>query len=156
MRHAWPLIIVFSLAAQLLGCGDKSSVALSARIDEVDLRVEPGTLGAELVGDFHLVLFVGGRAEGASTVEAEGFSLGGVPGLSLVLSLDPSEPFPLSVAPGQERTVVMSVADQDLLSADEQESVCAGGVVIQGLLRDSLLGGQTLTVTSSDIDPECP
>jgi hypothetical protein len=147
---------VFALCAG--ACGDKGSIALTAAIQRPSLSVTEAALGSELGGGFELYLEVGPQASEPSAVELERMDLqpAGEGIVAIELSAEPQGvSFPLQVGVGDRLTVSFELVDQPLLDEAEAEALCSDAAYVRITLRDSLLAGQTLAITSEPIEPDC-
>jgi hypothetical protein len=151
------LSLLIACAAAALGCGSKSSVALSARIQSAELAVEQLTLGTRLTGGFELYLEVGPEASGGTEVSLESFALVRASDeLSLVAPLlagPQGAAFPLEVAKGQKKIVSFALDEGDLLAPAARGEICAEPVKIVGAVRDTLGGGDTTPLQSVPVTP---
>ncbi len=148
------LALVSCSAALALGCGTKSSVSLSAAVQNPALSIQTATLGASLSGAFELRLALGSNASESTTVSLEGFSLVRASDQSTLVSpleAAPDTAFPLDVAVGSSKIVVFTLDDSKLLDPTDEDAICAEPVRIVGAVRDTLSGGDTTSLTSSDI-----
>jgi hypothetical protein len=151
----FPLLLACAAA---LGCGSKSSVALSARIQSTELAVEQVTLGTRLTGSFELYLEVGPEASGGSTVSLESFALVRQSDqLSLVAPLaagPQGASFPLDVGKGQKKIVPFALDTSGLLDAATRDALCAAPVQVVGAVRDTLSGGETTPLQGAPLTPD--
>lgn len=146
------------LALPLLGCSaSKDDVALSVRLSDPRLSVSDGRLIAALDGSFELVLALGEYAPRATTVSAPSFDVqrGDV---TLVETLDvtPSEPFPLTLEAGDQKTVRFSVSDGEGVDEEQVSALCSGPVQIRGSVTDTLNDDKPTPITSAPFQPDCP
>ncbi len=151
-------IALFSAALVALstGCIDTdTAVFVDATIDNPSLTVTEETLGTALDGSFELTLHLGARASGPSTVTFQSFSLESEDGTVLVESLPVSSPDQnAGVEPGGTDTVVtFTISTEDgLLESAVKDQICAGSVVVSGVIQDSL-ATSTTPVESEPFSP---
>ncbi len=144
MRAPFIALVALSVA----GCIDTdTAVFVDATIDNPSLTVTEETLGAALGGSFELTLHLGARASGPSSVSYQSFSLAKEDGTVIVESLpvSASQPAPVEVEPGGTDSVVTFTIDTgaDLLDAAIKDQICAGSVVVMGVIDDSLATSAT-------------
>lgn len=130
------------------GCIDTdTAVFVDATIDNPTLAVTPDTLGFYLAGSYELTLHLGARASGPSSVSYQSFSLASEGGTIIIESLPvtPSAEAPVSVEPGGTDTVVSFTIDtgDDPLASALLDQVCAGPLIITGVIDDSLATSAT-------------
>lgn len=148
--------VVLLLALSSAGCGSKGAVSLSARIDGAELAVSSGALGADVTGGFDLVLELGDAASEATRVTRSTFAVRrGDTTLVEVLSLTPSEPFPIDVGVGESKTVRMTLTDAFVEQA-EADAICEGDVWFTGTVTDTLSGSKPTPASSLEFAPTCP
>lgn len=141
------LVSAALFALSVAGCIDTdTAVFVDATLDNPSLAVGEETLGASLNGSFDLTLHLGARASGTSTVTVQSFSLATEDGTVIVESLPVSSPAgAITVEPGGTDTVVPFTIDtgSDLLDAAVKDQICAGPVVVTGVIDDSLATSAT-------------
>lgn len=144
IAHRW-LAGLFALSA--LACGSKSTVSLSAQVQNPVFVVEQVTLGTRLSGSFELRLELGSEASGNTSVSLESFALLRASDRSSLVAPLPAAPqgvqFPLDVAKGQTKLVTFTLDDQKLIDPALRDSICAEPVQIAGSVSDSLSGDAT-------------
>jgi hypothetical protein len=154
LRATAPFLLA---CAAVLGCGSKSSVALSARIQAAELAVEQLTLGTQLTGGFELFLEVGPEASGGATVSLESFALVRASDSSSLVAPLPAEPqgasFPVQVGKGQKKIVPFTLDATDLLAPASHAAICAEPVKVVGAVRDTLSGGASTPLESAALTP---
>jgi hypothetical protein len=143
----------------LLGaaCGSKGAVSLTARIESSELGVTSGTLASGLSGQFDLVLELGEHAPRATTVSAPSFGVRqGNDMVVPTLSLSASERFPIELEPGSDQRVRFTVAENESVTDEEAEKLCAGPIRISGTVTDSLNDGKPAAIDSPAFQVDCP
>ncbi|NUP09402.1 MAG: hypothetical protein HOW73_25395 [Polyangiaceae bacterium] len=148
LSAAWLALLVTGA-----GCIDTdTAVFVDATIDNAEATVEEEALGIHLTGSFQLTLHLGARASGESSVTFGSFSLIDENDTVVVESLPvvSSEPAPFTVEPGGADTAVTFTIDTgvDLLPAEVKDAICAGPVIVSGIIEDSL------ATTSTPVESE--
>jgi hypothetical protein len=154
-RLAWGVLVAGSIGLAS-GCGSKGAVSLTASIGDVNVSVEPLTLGTRLAGSFTLSLSVGPEAEADSQVSLESFALvRGAETLVDALEVVPeSATFPLTVPKGGSRRVTFKIgSDTKLLEQEAKDRICAGNVQVVGAVRDSLSDGKITPLRGAEVTP---
>ena len=139
----------------LTSCVDEEGVLLSAKLESPALTVSSSALVTEVTGGFELHLSLGERASDPTTVELGTFSLqrdGDVLLDPLEIATNPE--FPVSVAVGGEKHVVVSIGPHEA-EADLGELLCSRQLEIVGILTDSLGDDRPMTVSSGSFPPTC-
>lgn len=150
------------LALIALGCVDTSAdrVELNARVDKVALAVSKTTLVTVLTGQFDLVVDLGDLASGDRVIErAPSLRLVKEADQSLVRNIDAlpdGATFPITISPGQTRTLNMVLTDQNTLSAEQFDSVCSAPLVVAGSVNDSETGHSVPFSSRSFTPSGCP
>jgi hypothetical protein len=138
-------------------CGSPGTVSLSAKLSNPELQVEELALGQRLKGGFDLTLEVGPEATDASEVSIESFAV--LRELTTVIApllAVPEVTFPLRVGKGERRIVHFTLDDSKFIETTERDAVCAGGVRITGVIRDTLSGGNVTNLSTAVFEPRCP
>jgi hypothetical protein len=133
--------------------GDKSLVALSAKVESPSLTVESSAVGADAMGGFDLVMALGEYASEATEVSLGSFSIVRDDAeLLSPLSLAGAN-FPVSLGIGKKVTLPLTFeASPDPAIADE---LCQGGLVLEGTLMDSLSNNHPTPVKSPPFSASC-
>jgi hypothetical protein len=137
-------------------CGSKGAVSLGARVDNATVSARTVALGTQVSGAFDLVLELGSAASKATSVEFGAFSIKGQSGVLIeALSLSSSEAFPISLGPGEGKSVHVSIEDGELVDDASKAALCAGDVWYAGVVTDTLSNGQATPATSDKLKPTC-
>jgi hypothetical protein len=147
-------LVVSLLALGACACsGDKSLVALSAKVESPSLTVERSAVGADAMGGFDLVMALGEYASEATEVSLGSFSiLRNEVELLSPLSLAGAN-FPVSLGIGKKATLPLTFdASPEPAIADE---LCLGGLVLQGTLMDTLSNNHPTPVKSPPFSASC-
>jgi len=144
MRRVHLSFALFCLASSLLGCiGNEAVVFVEPSITAPEASVSATFFGVTVNGSFKLVLSLGPRASGPSTVELGSVAMTDadnkqsvVPSLSLISDKAP----PFTVQPDSEVTIGMIFDTNGKVLPDETKTtLCApAGVHIAGTIKDSL------------------
>lgn len=151
LRRLAPALLLGLLVA---GCGSPQSVSLGAHIDGAKLSVTAATLGTQLGGGFTLVLSLGNYASKGTQVTVQSFSVVGASSNATLVDPLPIGPDPgtIDVGVGKTKNVVFKVdGSTKLLPAGAKTQLCAGKVVIVGTVTDTLGGGKSIPLRSSQI-----
>jgi hypothetical protein len=145
------LVIISLLAA---GCGgDKSLVALSARVDQPTLTAESSSVGADISGGFSLGMALGEYAADDTMVALGTFSVAR-DGMDLLSPLAlAGAKFPVSLGVGKKVTLPLTfTANAEPSMADD---ICQAPVVLRGTLTDSLSNEHPTDVESAPFSATC-
>ena len=147
-RLAPVLLSLCAFATMGASCIDTdTAVFVDATIDQPQLTVTEEALGTSLTGSFLLVLHLGARASGESSVSFASFSLVDENDDVIVESLPivASDPSPVTVEAGGADTAVTFTIDTspDLLDPSVRDQICAGQIAISGVVEDSLATAPT-------------
>lgn len=141
-----------------MGCGSKENVSLSAQLENASVAVATVALGSELSGGFDLRLELGEHAPEPTDVSLGTFSLRREQ-TELLSSLPLATPtgvsFPLRVAPGEVKSVRLSIDSNELLEQAQADAICQGPLIVAGAVIDTL-GGGTTNAFSQSVTPDCP
>ncbi|MFO0619561.1 MAG: hypothetical protein U0414_43640 [Polyangiaceae bacterium] len=157
-----PLASVASTAALVLGlsaCNTDAAVFVDPDIEDPAVTVTKAALGTTLTGSVTLTLHLSARASGPSSVTLGSFALKKSDGTTVLVenlpySADPASP--VAVAEDSTTTVKLTFdSGAKLLDAAVRDAVCAGDVVVAGVIEDSLLTTST-PVVSDPFTPSCP
>ena len=145
---------VLSLVPVTLACSaDKSTIALSASIDEPALNVQTSSVGADATGGFSLAMELGEYASEDTKVSLGSFSIQGG-GVDLIAPLSLSgATFPVSLGVGKK--VMLPLTFDASTEPDVAATVCSGPVVVRGTLTDTLSNNHPTVVTSSTFTAHC-
>jgi hypothetical protein len=147
-------LVVSWVALAACGCsGDKSLVAMSARVESPTLTVESSAIGADATGGFVLVMALGEYATEDTQVSLGSFSIqrGGVELLS-PLSLSGAN-FPVALGVGKKITLPLTFdASTEPAVAD---ALCQGTVEVVGTLMDTLSNDHPTPVKSAAFAAKC-
>jgi hypothetical protein len=146
--------LLVMLPALTLGCsGDKSLVALSARVDSPTLAVQSSSVGADATGGFSLSMELGDYASDQTKVSLGTFSIqrDDVDLLS-PLSLAGAT-FPVTLGVGQK--VMLPLTFDAATDPTVAATICEAPVVVWGTLTDSLSNNHPTTVTSDTFSAMC-
>jgi hypothetical protein len=150
---------VFALALPSLGCNTDAAVFVDPDIEEPALTVTKAALGTAVSGSFTLTLHLSARAAGPSSVTLGTFTLKKTDGTTVLLDNVPytaDMASPVAVAEDSTTTVKLTIdSGSKLLDAAVRDAVCAGDVVLAGVVEDSLLTTST-PVVSDPFTPTCP
>ena len=147
-------LIVSLLALVACACsGDKSLVALSAKVESPSLAVQSSAVGADAMGGFDLVMALGEYASEETKVSLGSFSiLRDDAELLSPLSLDGAM-FPVSLGVGKKITLPLTFdVSTEPAIADE---LCQGGLVLEGTLMDTLSNNHPTPVKSPPFSASC-
>lgn len=150
------------LALGLAGCPNTDpSVFVDAEITDPKATVTPGALGTSLAGSFTLTLHLGARAADSSKVELGAFSIQSADRKTTIvepLAASSTTTFPVTVDPDSDVSAAFTFdTGKSPLPADVATELCAaGGVVISGVVDDSLKGGSTPFVSDAFHPTGCP
>jgi hypothetical protein len=149
-----PLLASLPLAFALLACsGDKSLVALSARVEAPTLSVQSSTVGGDATGGFDLILALGEYASEETEVSLGTFSIqGGDMELLSPLPLAGAK-FPVSLGVGKKVTLPLTFDKP--VEPEVATALCQGQVAIKGTLMDSLSHDHPTTVASPGFSAAC-
>lgn len=140
------------------GCVD-TAVFVDPEIEAPALTVTKAALGTSFTGSFDLTLHLADRASGPSSVTVGSFTLKKTDGTTVLvdnLPITADKPNPVGVDEDSTTTVKVTVdSGSKLLDAAVADAVCAGDVVIAGVIEDSLLTTST-PVESEPFKPTCP
>jgi hypothetical protein len=157
-RPAW---IVAACGPLLAGCpDDDAAVFVEPSIQAPAATVGAETLGTSLAGSFQLSLHLGPRASDDSEVGVGAFTLQSSDQQTTFVSpleVTADRELPVTVAVDSDVTVGFSFdTGADLLPADVAADLCgAGGLVISGVIEDSLQDGATPVVSPVFIPSGC-
>lgn len=133
------------------GCDTDPTIFVDPAIEDPELTVTGNVLGVALDGSFDLTLHLGSRASGESQVTLTSFTLETQDRTVLIESLPikavPSGP--VTVEPGGDDVVIAVSIDTgaDLLPSELLDQICAGQIVIAGVIDDSLATSATPVVS---------
>jgi hypothetical protein len=148
-----------------LSCGSKGAVAVTASVHSPDLAVDAASaLAARLTGSFHLRLDLGQYASTGTDISLEhgNFSLldAASQATLVLLKFTTAPPAPYHLDPGGTLDITFTIADKpdaagQLLTADEQSTVCAARAAVQigGAISDS---SGSIPVNSATFAIRCP
>jgi hypothetical protein len=147
------LALAISLAAlPSTGCPNTDAAVF------VDAEIE--TLGVSLTGSFTLRLHLSARASGPSEVSFGAFSLSTADQSETLVDALPvvaSQAAPIEVAPDDTIEVELTIdTGADLLDAALVDRICAGPVVVSGVVDDTLRGGSVTAVSPPIVPSGCP
>jgi hypothetical protein len=148
------LVVLLVLAFSTFACdGDRSLVALSAKVQDPALSVHSSSVGADATGSFDLVLALGEYADDETQVSLGSFAIQrGDMELLSPLALSGAK-FPVSLGIGKKVELAMTFdASPDPGMADE---LCQGSVTLRGTLTDSLSNNHPTTATSEAFTATC-
>ena len=149
------LVRVLALVPVTLACSaDKSTIALSASIDEPTLSVQSSSVGADATGGFSLAMGLGEYASEDTKVSLGTFSVQGG-GVDLITPLSLlGATFPVSLGVGKK--VMLPLTFDASTDPDIAASVCSGPVVVRGTLTDTLSNNHPTALTSPPFAAQCP
>lgn len=143
----------------LSGCNLDAAVFVDPDIEEPSFAASKVALGTTISGSFRLTLHLSVRASGSSQVTVGAFQLKKSDGTTVLvdnLPITADMPNPVNVDEDSTTTVQLTISSgSDLLDATVRDAVCAGDVVIAGVIEDSLLSSST-PVASDPFTPDCP
>ena len=150
-----------ALAATLLGCPNTDpAVFVDAGIEGASVSLSPQALGVSLSGGFRLRLHLGARAAGPSEVSFGSFALQSADQSETfvpALPLEASQPSPVDVEPDETIFVEFTIGTgAGLLDAALVDRICAGQVVVSGVVEDSLRGASATAVSAPVTPSGCP
>jgi hypothetical protein len=144
----WPLakLLPWCLlcAAALSGatsCNTDAAVFVEADIESSVVTVSQGALGTNIAGTFTLTLHLGARASGPSEITLGSFSIKNEAGDVLLdtLPVISDRPSPITVNPDTDESVTFAIdSGGEPLDEDLYPQLCAGKIVISGVVDDSL------------------
>jgi hypothetical protein len=158
MRFVWSLLAALASSA-VASCNLDAAVFVDPEIEAPAVTVTKSALGTGLKGSFTLTLHLSARASGPSQVTLGTFTLKKNNETSVVLdnlpfSADMSSP--IAVAEDSTTTVTATIdSGSKLLDATVADAICAGDIVIAGVIQDSLQTSTT-PVVSEPFTPTCP
>lgn len=154
--------LLLALSTLMTGClGDEAIIFVEPTVSSPQVNVINGILGATVTGSFQLRLVLGPRASGSSTVSFGSVNITDAAGKTAIvssLSVTPSKPFPIDVAPESDITVDVpfDLANKTIPMAT-LEALCTGSnVTISGTITDSLLDTATPFASESFKPMGCP
>lgn len=158
-RTSHSIALALCLAPYLLsGCNTDAAVFVDPDIEEPAVTVTKAALGTSLTGSFTLTLHLSARAAGPSQVTVGAFALKKTDGTTVLVDNLPftaDKPNPVGVDEDTTTTVKVTIdSGSKLLDAAVHDAVCAGDVVIAGVIEDSLLTTST-PVESEPFKPSC-
>jgi len=146
----------------LCGCPNTdAAVFVKPTIVDPTASLEQSSLATGLGGGFTLKLHLGPRAADSSTVTLEQLSVLNADRTAtvvqtLAVSTDPAFPVTVNVD-SEELVAVQFAATDNLLAPAAQAELCAGGgIVVSGVIHDSLLGATTPVVSVPFAPSGCP
>jgi hypothetical protein len=147
-------LLVFSFALAVCACsGDKSLVAMTAKLESPALVVESSAIGADVTGGFELVMALGEYATENTEVSLGSFSVQ----RSRVELLSPlslaGANFPVALGVGKKITLPLTF-DMSTEPA-VAEVLCQGPVELVGTLMDSLSNNHPTPVKSPPFTASC-
>lgn len=157
------LAVAVSLGALFVsgsaGCNLDPAVFVDPDIEEPSFAASKVALGTTISGSFRLTLHLSVRASGPSQVTVGSFQLKKSDGTTVLvdnLPITADKPNPVNVDEDSTTTVQLTVSSgTKVLDASVRDAVCAGDVVIAGVIEDSLLTTST-PVVSDPFTPDCP
>lgn len=145
-------------------CASKDAVSVSAALGNASIAIAqpPGGLVSNLSGSFDISIELGKRASDATSVALASFSLVSATSqsdlLGKPLSFTSSPPSPVPLAPGESKTIHLTLESPSApgkpieISTSDAASVCsAGQLKIVGTVQDS--GGETIQLASPAFNP---
>ena len=159
-RMRAPALAVFALALGSAGCPNTDpAIFVDADLGAPVVGVEQGVLGASLSGTFTLVLHLGARASGASDVTFGTFSLQTADQSTTIVEVLPvvaSQSSPVTVEPDSTVEITFEITTgEDVLDAAIVDQICAGQVVVSGVIEDSLEGESSPVVSPAATPVGC-
>ncbi|HRI63639.1 MAG TPA: hypothetical protein PK156_05360 [Polyangium sp.] len=153
--------LLFIFSTLMIGCGNEAIIFVDPTVSSPQVNVISGILGSTVTGSFQLQLVLGPRASGPSTVNFGAVNItdaGGKTALVSSLSMMPSEPFPINVAPDSEImvNVPFDLGNKTIPMATMQALCSAGQVTISGTITDSLVDTATPFVSEAVKPMGCP
>lgn len=153
---AAPVLVLLPL---LSSCNTDAAVFVDPDVEEPAVTVTKAALGTSLTGTFTLTLHLSARASGPSNVTVGAFSLKKTDGTTVLVDNLPyaaDTPNPVAVAEDSTTTVKITIdSGSKLLDAAVHDALCAGDVILAGVIEDSLLTTST-PVESDPFTPSCP
>jgi hypothetical protein len=150
-------VAIAALAASA-GCNFDTAVFVDPEIETPAVTVGKEALGTSLKGSFTLTLHLGARASGPSQVTLGAFSLKSADQTTAYVENLPIQASPagsIGVAEDSDQTVQITIdTGTGLLPASAHDAICAGQVVVTGVIEDSLATSPT-TVASNPFAPTC-
>ena len=137
-----------------LACSaDKSSVALTARVDAPSMAVHGSSVGADVTGGFNLAMELGEYASEDTSVSLGTFSIQR-DGVDLLTPLSLSgATFPVSLGVGKK--IMLPLTFDASTDPSNAAALCQAPVTIQGTLTDTLSNNHPTAVTSSAFSADC-
>ena len=147
-------LCVASAAALASGCiNTDTAIFVDADIDSPSLGVAQGPLGSSLSGAFSLSLHLGARAAGPSDVTLGTFNIETADRSSVIIDSLPvtaDQASPITVEPDTTVDVAFVIdTGSDPLPKSTIDQICAGNIVISGVVDDSLAASSTPVVSDA-------
>ncbi|MFO0551456.1 MAG: hypothetical protein U0271_23905 [Polyangiaceae bacterium] len=158
-RLRWVPLSALLLVASMAGCDLDTAIFVDPTIESPEATIKNNVLGVSLTGSFDLVLHLGSRASDSSEVTYSSFTLETSDRTVLLdsLPITASAPSPVTVDPGEDVTIQMTIdTGDDVLDAALYDQACAGNVVIAGVIDDSLATSSTPFVSQPFALSGCP
>jgi hypothetical protein len=157
----WLLGGAFVLAPMLAGCpDDDAAVFVEPSIEAPNATVTTVVTGTSLAGSFQLTLHLGPRASGSSEVGVGSFTIQSSDQQTTIVSpleVAADRQLPAQVPPDSDVTIGFSFdTGANPLPMETAGELCgAGGIVIHGVIEDSLQDGATPVVSEVFIPDGC-
>jgi hypothetical protein len=155
MRFAPACAALLLGSAALIGCGDKAAVQLNVGMQNPALTVTAGALGSSLGGGLDLSLGLGSEASGARTIALGSFSVHGAQDSVVIdpVTVDAGNTiFPLTLAPGDNKSIHLTLGLSRVLSQTEHDALCPGPASITGSVLED---GKANAIGSGALSPTC-